>query len=47
MVEIEIEGLDKATITFIYELAAEQDKSVDEVVTDMLREYIDGQENTV
>lgn len=40
-VEIVINDVDKSTLNFLYELAAEQDKTVDEVVNEMLREYLD------
>lgn len=39
-IEIEIKGLDQTVINQIYELAAEQDQTVDGFVNDMLREYI-------
>lgn len=39
-IEIEIKGLDQTVINQIYELAAEQDQTVDDFVNGMLREYI-------
>ena len=35
-----MEGLDKTTLNFLYELAAEQDKTVDEVISDVLKDYL-------
>lgn len=40
-VEIEIDGLDEETVAALYRMAAEQDGTVDEVINDMLKEYID------
>lgn len=39
-IEVEVEGLDKTTINFLYELANERGVSIDELVEEMLKEYI-------